>query len=161
MNMPMMKMPAVTAEHERLWRLVGTWSGPDVQAPMPWSPGGEGTSTLTFTRALDGFGLLLDHVQTRDGKVVFRGHGVYMLEPGTPEVLWYWFDSIGFPPQAPGRGGWEGDVLTIVRKTARGEAHHVWQLDGDRLIHRIDSTLVAPGARATLLSGTYSRVKAG
>jgi hypothetical protein len=47
---------------------------------------------------------------------------VFMEDPATGETLLYAFDSAGFPPDPPARGVWDGDILTLVRRTERGQA---------------------------------------
>ena len=68
-------------------------------------------------------GLIQDYEEERDGRIVFHGHGVFLIEPGTEAVLWWWFDSLGFPPE-PARGVWDGEVPCFEKTTPRGEARY-------------------------------------
>ena len=53
-------------------------------------------------------------------------------------MLWHWFDSIGYPPRVPARGGFEGDALVLsAPRTARDEPHDV-PLTGERLTQEFD-----------------------
>jgi hypothetical protein len=53
------------------------------------------------------------------------------------EVLWHWFDSIGYPSEVPARGGFEGDALVLERTSPRGTNRSTFTLEGDRLRQEI------------------------
>ena len=73
-----MEMPKPTEEHRRLEKLAGKWTGEEKIHPTPWDPvGGPATSTWEAHVACDGFWLVADYVETRNGQVGYRGHGVY------------------------------------------------------------------------------------
>jgi hypothetical protein len=106
-------MPEPTEHHRKLSALAGSWGGPEKLYPSPWGPGGEATGRMSARLAVDGFFLLQDYEEERDGRVVFRGHAVMGYDAREESYLWYWFDSVGAPPPAPSRGKWEGDTLTF------------------------------------------------
>ena len=54
-----------------------------------------------------------------------------MFSVSGDEVLWHWFDSIGYPPEVPARGGFEGDALVLERTSPRGTNRTTFR-DGDR-----------------------------
>jgi hypothetical protein len=53
------------------------------------------------------------------------GHGVFTLDPSNGSTLWYWFDSFGYPPLEPARGGWEDNTLWLAKRTPRGSASYL------------------------------------
>ena len=74
-----MDMPKVSDEMKRLTELfAGTWRGEEKLYPSEWDPaGGPALGTWTVRPGVDGFCLLVDYDEERDGKVVYRGHGVH------------------------------------------------------------------------------------
>src|SRR3954447_14457631 len=96
-----------------LFDLAGVWAGGETLAPSPWSPGGRAHGRHVLSPALDGKALIHDYVEERDGVVALTGHAVWMREPDSGGVLWFWFDSIGFPPAGPSRGAFDGPTLTL------------------------------------------------
>jgi hypothetical protein len=134
-------MPQPTEHHRRLAALAGNWSGPEKLYPSPWGPGGQGTGRTKARIALDGFFLLQEYEEEKDGRVVFRGHGAMGYDPQRGTYVWYWFDSMGAPP-TPSRGTWEGDTLTFLsgdpgrhsRYTYRfeSETRYTFKIEGSR-----------------------------
>ena len=49
----------------------------------------------------------------------------------------HWFDSIGYPCEAPARGAFDGDALVLERTTPRGTNRTTLALAGDRLTQDI------------------------
>src|SRR2546428_461391 len=130
-----MQMPEVGPEHRRLAVLAGEFAGTEELAATSWSPAGTATAQVRARRDLGGFTLIQDYTQRRDAHVSFTAHTVFTVDPATGETLYYGFDSYGFPPDAPARGGWEGDVLTLTKTTARGMARHVLAPTADGYRH--------------------------
>src|SRR5215831_3482400 len=100
----MHEMPKPTDEHLRLQKLVGEWEGTETLSPSPWGPGGKATGRSSIRSDLDGFFVIQDYVEEKDGRVVFRGHGVFGWDAGDKKYIWYWVDSMGSVPAAPSRG---------------------------------------------------------
>ena len=92
-----MDMPRPGPAHARLMRFAGRWSGSEQLSPSPWGPGGAATGRTTCRESLDGMALVQEYEEEKDGVVVFHGHGVFLVEPDTQGVRWWWFDSRGFP----------------------------------------------------------------
>ncbi|WP_033294432.1 DUF1579 family protein [Amycolatopsis jejuensis] len=136
-----MQLPAVGTAHEALTALVGDWSGTEDLAAAPWAPAAQATATCSYRRALDGFAVLEDYVQTRDDGSRLLAHHVFTVDPATGETLWYGFDSYGFPPGQPSRGSWRDGTLHFEKHTERGVAQHRITPDGDLLTHEIDVRL--------------------
>jgi hypothetical protein len=153
-----MDMPRPTAAHERLHVLVGEWFGHETLSPSPWGPGGEALGRSTCRLAMDGFFVVQDYEEEKDGKVVFRGHGVYGYDAQADQYAWYWVDSMGSVPAAPSRGSWEGDVLTFRSKGPHGEGRYTFRFEGDRTYHfRIDNSFDGGKTFQMLMEGTYRK----
>lgn len=152
-----MEMPKLGPQQEYLMRFLGDWEGVEQLATSPWGPGGPARGEVTFRRVTDGFAMVQDYAQERSGRISFRGHGVFAIDPADDTVLWYWFDSLGLPPLEPARGHWEGDSLILRKITPRGEACHTLRLDGNTFHYRIENKLIGQSEFTTFLTGTYVR----
>ena len=96
-----MEMPKPTGHHAKLQAMVGEWVGEETMHPSPWSPqAGNATSRTTARLEMDGFFVVSDYVQERDGQVTYRGHGVMGWDSNQKHYTMYWFDSIGCDPGA-------------------------------------------------------------
>jgi hypothetical protein len=152
-----MDMPRPGAEHERLFsRLQGHWSGPEQLAPSPWGEGGAAIGRTHCRVALDGMTLVQEYEEEKDGRVCFRGHGVFLIEPGSGDVLWWWFDSMGFPPE-PARGRWDGDTLLFEKKTPRGEARYRYDFASDGYRFTIENRFPGQVEFSEFMHGNYRR----
>jgi hypothetical protein len=125
-------MADLTPLHARLARLEGSWEGTEQLAPSPWSAGGKAASVLSFAVAAGGFALVQDYRSSAG----LTGHGVFSVSGD--EVLWHWFDSIGYPPEVPARGGFEADALVLERTSPRGTNRTTFRLAGERLHQRVE-----------------------
>src|SRR6202012_5847952 len=97
-----MSGPELGATHAALAAFAGDWRGTERVAPSPWAAGGEAPAAMSFRVAAGGFALVQDYAGT------LTAHGVFCVEPDGGAVVWYWFDSIGYPP-VPAYGGFEDD----------------------------------------------------
>jgi hypothetical protein len=111
-----MEMPSVSKEMARLTELfVGTWRGEEMLFPSDWDPkGGAATGSWTVRAAVDGFALLVDYDEERDGQVVYRGHGVHGWDAREGCFLAYWFDNIGVMQKAGNPATLDGDRYTYM-----------------------------------------------
>ena len=151
-----MDMPKPGAEHARLARLVGSWSGEEQLSPSPWGPGGAAHGRFEYRFGIDGMALLQDYQEEKQGQVVFRAHGVFMIDPNTGDVLWWWFDSIGFPPDPPARGRWDSnDVLRLEKHTPRGSSRYTMDFSGSGLVFRIESRFAGQDDFVEFMRGQY------
>jgi hypothetical protein len=107
-----MDMPKVGPSHQKLYVLAGEWQGTETMMPSPMGPGGTATGTMQARVDIDGFYVISDYAQQRDGAVTYRRHGVYGFDTTTNEYTWYWIDSMGMA-SVPARGTWTGDTLTF------------------------------------------------
>jgi hypothetical protein len=138
---------------DRLTALVGDWEGEEALAASPWAAAGTARGRLAFRPGVGDAALLLDYAQERDGAVTLTGHGVL-----TGDGLgWWWFDSLGARPHAPGAGAWVDGALVLERVTPRGTNRTALRVDGDALEQRIAVCLAGEAAFAELVVGRYRR----
>ncbi len=152
-----MDMPKPGDAHRRLEKLVGKWSGEERLAPSPWDPaGGTAVGRMNNRLALDGFVVVQDYEQERNGTVGYRGHGVFSWDATESRYVLHWFDSIGAPPN-DFRGGFEGDVLTLTGKHGPGQARVVFDVrEPGRYRFRMEGT--QDGASwMTFMEGDYAK----
>ncbi|MGE5277442.1 MAG: DUF1579 family protein [Acidobacteriota bacterium] len=75
-------MPRPGEPHRQLRKLVGSWRGEERLSPSPWDPvGGTAVGRVENRSALDGFAVVQDYEQERNGAVGFRGHRVFSWDP--------------------------------------------------------------------------------
>ena len=107
---------------------------------------------------LNGFYLIQDTRQMRDGKETFATHGVFTYDRDDRTYKLFWHDSLGYYSPAPASGAWVGNKLTLVRGSLRGNARHVYEIvDNDNYTMKIQFSPDAEGW-ADVLTGTYRRV---
>jgi hypothetical protein len=153
-----MEMPKLTSEHRRLHVLAGDWEGEENLAPSPWGPGGRATGRSTCRVDLDGFWIVQDYVEEKDGRVTFRGHGLFGYDIESQEYCWYWVDSMGFVPAGPSRGRWEGDTLQLHSKSPRGQGRYTYRFDGERsYTFRIENSFDGGQSFQLFMDGTYRK----
>ena len=82
-----MEMPRPGDAHKKLAALVGDWTGDETLHPSPWDPaGGAAQAQVTNRWVADGFAVVQEYEQRRNGKVTFRGHGVFWFDPDARRV---------------------------------------------------------------------------
>lgn len=120
--------------------------------------GGPATSRVVARVDLNGFYLIQDTRQTRDGKESFATHGVFTYDREDRLYKLFWHDSLGYYPPAPASGGWTGNTLILVRGSLRGNARHVYEIQDDRTYAmKIQFSPDAEGW-ADVLTGVYRRI---
>ena len=145
-------------EHARLAAFAGEWDGEEVVFPSRWTAGGPATSRTVARMDLNGFYLIQDGVQMRDGKQVFATHGIFTFDRDDRTYKLFWYDSLGYTPPSPASGGWVGKTLTLVRGSLRGNARHVYEIiDDDSYSLKIQFSPDAEGW-ADVLTGVYRRI---
>lgn len=154
-----MDMPKPSEHHKKYQALVGTWTGDETLHPMPWEPQMVKVTSKSVNRMdLDGFFLFIDHEQTRNGKIAYRGHGVYGFDPRQEKYTMHWFDVMGGDPGAPAMGTWDGDTLRFQHSHHRGHSRYVYNFERDGL-YTLKIELSQDAANWTpFLTGTYKRV---
>jgi len=121
-----MDMPKVGPSHQKLYVLAGEWQGTETMMPSPMGPGGTATGNMKARVDIDGFYVISDYTQQRDGAVTYRGHGVYGFDTTTNECTWYWIDSMGMA-SVPARGTWTGDTLTFESSMPGGKGRYSYR----------------------------------
>ncbi len=121
---------------ELFWPLLGNWTGVE-----QLTTGGTARAMITFKLDVADRAVLQDYRQVRDDGAELSGHGVFLVDPATGELLWWFFDSSGTPP-TPLRGVLSDNELVLGPQ----REHQVW-LEGAQLHRR------SPG-----LTGIYRRV---
>ena len=146
------------AEHARLAAFAGEWNGEEVVFPSRWMEGGSATSRTVARMDLNGFYLIQDSVQTRDGKPSFATHGVFTYDREDRTYKLFWHDSLGYYPPSPASGGWAAKSLVLVRGSLRGNARHVYEIVDDNTYNmKIQFSPDSEGWN-DVLTGVYRRV---
>ena len=109
-----MEMPAPTAGHRKLEKIAGQWEGEEKMYPSPWDPkGGSAIGRIRSRVALNGFALINDYEQDRDGIITFSGHGVFTYDPKEDLYTLVWVDCMGAPPEIF-KGKFDGEILKLA-----------------------------------------------
>ena len=123
-----MEMPKPTDAHKKLERLAGKWKGEEKMYPSPWDPkGGTAVARVNNRPALDGFTVVQDYEQERNGAVTFRGHGVFSYDAMQQCYVLHWWDTMGMPVNEF-KGTLEGNILTMTDKKPQGLNRAVFDL---------------------------------
>lgn len=152
-----MDMPQPSEAHSLLRRFAGDWHGAETMHPSPWDPeGGEAVGHSHARVALNGFAVVVDYEQERDGRVTYRGHGVYAYDKDTGDYLLHWFDSIGGTLESF-RGSFEGDVLTVSHPGPPMHARLTYDLSEPGLMRTRMEMSPDGETWGTLFDGSYRR----
>lgn len=104
-------MPTPGAGYKKLEKIAGNWEGEETMYPSPWDArGGKAIGRIKRRVALNGFAVINDYEQERDGKITSTGHGVFTGQPGDDTYTPVWIDCIGAPPEIF-TGKFDGDIL--------------------------------------------------
>ena len=88
--------PTALEEHRKLAVFAGEWSGEEMVYPSRWNAGGPATAHVKARMDLNGFYLIQDAVQMRDGKETFATHGVFTYDREDRRYKLFWHDSLGY-----------------------------------------------------------------
>jgi hypothetical protein len=132
-------MPKPTDAHRKLAALAGRWSGQETIPPGPWDPnGGVALGRCLNHVAVDGFILLHEYEQERNGAVNFRGHGVFAYDAEAKAYTMHWWDSLGVAPNVF-RGDFQGNLLQMVCLDRQGHSRATWELkDATHYVFRME-----------------------
>src|SRR5262245_6071353 len=137
----MMEMPKPTTAHKQLEKFAGNWRGDEKMYPSQWDPkGGVSQATMINRVGVDGFALIGDYEQSREGQVCFRGHSVHTVDPKTGDNLLHWFDCMGQGVDVF-RGRMDGDRLVLTQQSQMGHMRLSYQVDGpNRLTSKMETS---------------------
>jgi hypothetical protein len=154
-----MEMPKPTEAHRKLEMLVGRWVGEERMHPSPWDPkGGTAIARVNNRLALDGFIVVQDYEQERNGKITFRGHGVFSWDATQQCYTIHWFDTMGMPPNLF-CGNFENNVFTLTNETPQGHSRLVFAFSGkDRYSYRMEMSQDGKQWQ-TFIEGNFTREK--
>ncbi len=153
-----MEMPKPGPGHLRLERLAGQWEGEETMHPSPWDPKGGVALGRTKSRvALNGFALIGDYEQERDGVITFTGHSVMTYDPKEDLYSLYWFDCMGSPPEVF-TGRFDGDVLTVGHGDPGMHARFTYDLSQPRQMATKMEMSEDGSAWKTLFEARYKQV---
>ena len=155
----MMQMPPPAAEHTKLKALQGSWTAEEMLDPSPWDPkGGAATAVVESRLDLDGFWLLTDYVQTRDGKVSYRGHGAFTWDQQNNQYLMFWFDSMGMIARSPAKGRWDGNRLVFHQDGPMGQSRYTYEIQEGKYRFQIEHSQDGK-SWSRFMDGAYTRKK--
>jgi hypothetical protein len=137
----------------------GSWVGEEQLSPSPFGPGGPATGRFNMRVDVDGLFLIQDYAEEKEGKTVFRGHGMVGWDEQQKSYVWYWVDSMGTTPASPSRGHWQGDALVFEHSPVGDQrARYTYTLAGDSALgFRIESSHDAGRTWTKLIEGHYHR----
>jgi hypothetical protein len=121
---------------EAFWPLLGNWTGVE-----QLEPGRTARAMLVIKLDLADRAVVQDYRRVVDDGTELVGHGVFLLDPASGGLLWWFFDSTGVPP-TPLPGRWTQQGLALGPE----QEHRLW-LDGAQLRR------TGPG-----LDGRYQRI---
>ena len=151
-----MEMPKPTEAHRRLGSLAGRWIGPETIPPCQWDPkGGTAIGRCDNHVAVDGFIVTHTYEQERDGKVNFRGHGVFSYDAREKCYLLHWWDSMGVAVNTF-KGNFSGSTLQMVCHDSQGHSRTTWEFP-DASHYRFRMEMSQNGQHwTTLMEGDYT-----
>ena len=151
--------PTPLPEHQKLGVFAGEWAGEEMVFPSRWVAGGPATSHVVARMDLNGFYLIQDTRQRRDGKESFATHALFTYDRDDRLYKLFWHDSLGYFALAPASGGWKDKTLTLVRGSLRGNARHIYEVVDDNTYNM--KVQFSPDAEgwSDVLTGTYRRAK--
>jgi hypothetical protein len=144
--------------------MLGNWTGVEQHAASAGSPATTARAMIVFKLDVGDQVVVQDYRQVRADHAEFTGHGVFMIDkaestaaPSQMPILWWFFDSEGYPPQ-PARGGWHDSELILERITPQGIAEHRFAVADEQLSYRIRVRNGQATELQDLLRGTYRRI---
>jgi hypothetical protein len=101
--------------------LLGEHAGWQVVAPSAWADATPAKTQSWGEVLLDGIAVKHHHVSRRETGDVFETVNFFLRPPGA-SLLLYGFDTLGYPPEPPAVGTWNGGRLMFERTTTRGDS---------------------------------------
>ena len=154
-----MTHPDSHANAFKLSLFTGSWVGHGQIFANAWSPAAtcEGQWQFAFDRS--GHNLIHDYHETRSDGFVFDGHGVFNLDASSKEVIWFWFDSYGFPPLNPARGHWDDEKLMLIKQTERGIGKSTFKFSHNLFSYVTEVQLKGESEFAQVMQGEFKKIR--
>src|SRR5262249_147243 len=92
--------------------------------------GATATAKVKNTLAVDGFIVVQDYERSSDGKVSFRGHGIFTWNDAKKCNELVWTDSMDAGALQVLAGQWKGDVLELMNEGPQGRARCTFDVSG-------------------------------
>lgn len=152
-----MDMPKPTPAHHALQKMAGNWVGQEKLGASPWDPqGGTATGRATNRVALDGFAIVQDYEQERNGAISFRGHGVITYDAVENCYVMHWVDSMGTPPNIF-KGDFSNDVLTLTCNDPQMTSKAIFEFTGPNS-YKFRMDVTQDGQKwHNFMEGTYTK----
>lgn len=129
-----MGQPLTDRDHPALASLLGHWRGATRMESGPWGPERTVDAEVTFTQVAGGFAVVQSYRHTEPDGSHFEGHGIFTLDTTRRDILWYYVDSTGVPPDAPVRCTWHDGVLQMEHHIGAGSTRHTLSVTGGVLV---------------------------
>jgi len=143
--------------HDVVGQFIGTWTGCGEVLPNPWGYSGATNGQWRFSLALGDKHVLADYREERHDGSAFEGHGLMMQDQESPDVLWFWFDSYGYPPIPEARGRHGGTALIFEKVTPRGRGRTTLSIAGEHLHHEAAFQPHDASSFVIVARGSYER----
>ena len=141
----------------QLQPLIGLWKGQGEIAPNAWGGAGKCLGRWSFRYDPAVRNLVHDYEESRADGSAFNGHGVFCADTDGDDLLWFWFDSYGFPPLEPARGLFRRDLLVLTKRTPRGLGRSTFRLDGERLEYLVEAQTPGQPGFSPVMHGVFQR----
>lgn len=87
---------------------------------------------------MNGFVVIGDYEQLRDGQVTFQGHGIQSYDTNQKCYLLHWWDTMGMGEEIF-RGGFEGEKYVLTSKNPMGYARLTYEFpEPGRMLSKMD-----------------------
>ena len=104
--------------------------------------------------------MVQDYVEVKDGRTVFRGHGIYGWDAAQQTYTWYWCDSMGQVPAQPSRGRWQGDTLVFESSSPQAQGRYTYRFEGEAIYHfKLENSFDGGATWLTFMEGTYKKTR--
>ncbi|MEI9905957.1 MAG: hypothetical protein WDN06_20150 [Asticcacaulis sp.] len=138
--------------------LIGLWKGDGEISASPWSRPGTCRGRWSFRFDPARRNLIHTYEESRADGSAFDGHGVFCADPDSEDLLWFWFDSYGFPPMEPARGELRQGVLVLTKHTPRGVGRSTFRLGKGGFDYLVEAQATGQPGFADVMHGTFERV---
>ena len=120
-----------TTQHLRLGAFEGSWEGEEEVFASAWATAGTARAQVRSETLFGGFFVEQCYRQEREGTPSFAARNMLAFDVADGSYKLYQFDSIGFVPQSPATGHWNGDDLVLVKTSPRGSQRTVYRFENE------------------------------